>query len=989
MRKFCFLLLFVFYSFNFYGQIKVKGKITDAIDKSPLIGVTILEANTSNGTISDYDGNYEIILSDVKNSLNFSYTGYSDQTVFYSGNDVLNIEMQVDEILLNQVVVVGYGTQKKRDVTSSIASIKGKDIENIPTPNVEQALQGKISGVYVSPSSGKPGEGAVIRIRGTGTLNNANPLYVIDGMITYDASLVIPQDVESIEVLKDASAAAIYGSRGANGVIIITTKSGKNKKEGQISLSSYVGQQELTREIPMLNATEFATAYNLLRGQNYYPKPSEFGEGTNYQREIFRKSPMINTQISVAGGGENFNYNLSGNYFNQEGIMKMSDFNRVTGRLNIESKVNKFLNIGSNISYSTTKAQNGPNVVTSAYWMPPVFAPKKEDGNYSDPTFFGLAIGNPIADLEFKSNNYSKTKRLFGNLFAEVELIKNLKFRSNFGFDETSGKSKYFEPKFEVSGSQRNKIDRLSAGINSASNWIWEQTISYTKEFAKKHNFTVLAGYTAEERSGEWLGGSRENFPGTSDELLFLSAGNDTTQMNFGGANDEALISQLFRINYGYDGKYFITASMRRDQSSRFTEENRTGIFPSASVGWNIGREAFIEKLNIFEDLKIRASYGVLGNQASASTYPAAGIINSGLYAIFGSNESLEQGATLLSLTNPNLHWETARQSDIGLDGSLLKGRLSFELDWYNRLTYDIISSVPIPDYIGSQSDPIVNTAEVSNTGFDIGLKFLNAGKINYSLGLNISPVKNSVKKIAQGKNEIFAAFLEGEAASHTIVGLPIGSFYGYKMEGIFQTAEEIENSPNFGVEKPGDVKYSDTDGNGKLDSKDRVYLGSPIPTLTYGANASIGYKNIELAADIFGVSGNKVYNAKETFRFGVYNWEKHVADAWTLDNKSNSEPRVSNGGHNYRVSNRFLQDGAFIRLRNVSLSYSLPANFLNKMKLAQLKIFISGTNLWTKQTFTGYSPEFPNSRSPFEVGFDFGSYPIAKSMQTGIDIKF
>ncbi|MFM2393339.1 MAG: hypothetical protein RLZZ546_1321, partial [Bacteroidota bacterium] len=498
------------------GQTKIKGKITDAVDKTPIIGALIAEANTNNGTISDYDGNYELTLINDQNALIFSYTGYLDQTKVYNGVNNIDVEMQIDEILLNQVVVVGYGTQKKRDVTSSITSIKGKDIESIPTSNVEQALQGKISGVYVSPSSGRPGDGAVVRIRGTGTLNNANPLYVIDGMITYDASLVIPQDVESIEVLKDASAAAIYGSRGANGVIIITTKSGRNKKEGQISLSTYYGTQEITKEIAMLDATQFATAYNLLRGQNFYPNPTEFGEGTNYQREIFRKAPIFNTQLSMAGGNENFNYNFSTNYFNQEGIMKMSDFNRVTARLNLETKVNKFLKIGSHVSYSTNHAQNGPNVVSSAYRMPPIFAPQKEDGKYTDPTFFGLAIGNPIADLEYKSNNYSNTKRLFGNFFGELEIFKDLKFRSNFGFDESSGKSKYFEPIFEVSGSQRNKSDRLSAALNNAGNWIWEQTLSYTKDISNKHSITLLAGYTAEERSSEWLGGSRENFPGSS-----------------------------------------------------------------------------------------------------------------------------------------------------------------------------------------------------------------------------------------------------------------------------------------------------------------------------------------------------------------------------------------------------------------------------------------------------------------------------------------
>jgi hypothetical protein len=359
------------------------------------------------------------------------------------------------------------------------------------------------------------------------------------------------------------------------------------------------------------------------------------------------------------------------------------------------------------------------------------------------------------------------------------------------------------------------------------------------------------------------------------------------------------------------------------------------------------------------------------------------------LYAIFGSGETLQQGATLLSLTNPNLHWETSRQIDFGLDGSLLNGRLRMEIDWYKRNTYDIISSVPIPDLVGSNQSPIVNTAEVLNTGWDIALKFTQGGEFSYYFGANLSPVRNEVLKLAQGKNEIFAAFLQGEAASHTVIGLPIGSFYGYKTNGIFQSVEEIASSPTFGGEKPGDIKYADQDGNGLLNAEDRVYLGSPIPTLTFGASAGIDWKGIDFAIDFVGVSGNKVYNAKETFRFGVYNWEKHVSNAWTKDNPNATEPRVTNGGHNYRVSDRFLQDGSFFRLRNISLGYTLNQRIAQYLKIGMLRIFASGTNLWTKQQYSGYSPEFPNGSSPFEVGFDFGAYPIAKSIQFGIDLKF
>ena len=983
------------------AQFVIKGIITD-MKNEPIIGAVVQEktnattisgnpdvvVTSGNGTVTDFDGSYQLEVSSGSAVIEVSYLGFVTKEIQVENQVEINVMLSEDAVLLDQVVVVGYGVQKKSDVTGSISSLKAKDVEKIATPNIEQALQGKIAGVFVSPNSGEPGAGAVIRIRGTGTLNNANPLYVIDGMITYDASLVNPQDVESLEVLKDASAAAIYGSRGANGVIIITTKNGKNRKTAQVQVSSYAGTQELIKEIPMLNGTQFARAYNQFRGNNFYPNPEQFGEGTNWQREIFREAPMYNLQFSATGGSEQFSYSFSTNYFDQDGILDYTSFKRGTFRFNSEAKLNSWLKLGNNVSYAISKSQKGPNVVTGAYRMPSVLSVRDTTGDFTDPTFFGSALGNPVADQFYKNNNTANTNRLFGNLYFDATILKGLVFRSNFGFDRNSGKSKYFEPKFEVSLSQRNVNDRLTVGFGEGNNWIWEQTLTYNKEIGE-HNITGLVGYTAEERLSEHFGASREGFPGTIDELLYLSAGNDTTQMNSGGAADEALVSKLFRLNYGFRSKYFLTASMRIDQSSRFTKDNRTGYFPSASLGWSLGNESFIQDLNVFDHLKLRASYGVLGNQASASTYPGSGVVVGGLYSLFSSSEILNYGATLTTIGNSDLHWETSRQTDIGVDAGFLNGRLTMELDWYNRYTYDIIAPVPIPDYVGSEGDPIVNTAEVKNTGFDIALNYRQVGTFSYNFGVNISPVKNEVMKLAQGKSEIFAAFFDGAPASKTEVGLPIGSYYGYQVDGIFQSEEEITSSAKIGGEKPGDIKFRDLNSDGVINDLDRTNLGSPIPTLTYGFNVGAEWKGIDLAIDFLGVHGNKVYNAKEVGRFAIYNWEEHVADAWTVDDPSTTEPRVTNGGHNYRVSDRFIQDGSYIRLRNVNVGYTLPSSFLSKIKLQSFRIFASGSNLWTKQKFTGYSPEFPNGTNPYEVGLDFGSYPIAKTMQLGVDVRF
>ncbi|MEY3052350.1 MAG: hypothetical protein RLY31_2135 [Bacteroidota bacterium] len=970
------------------AQFSLQGTVTDQADGSPLIGVNILETGTANGTITDLDGRFTLTVRDADAVLSLSYTGYAPLEVPVAGQAVLDITLSVESRLLQQVVVVGYGTQRKSDLTGAVSSVRQEDIERVAVANVEQALQGKVAGVYVAPASGTPGAGAVVRIRGTGTLNNANPLYVVDGMITYDASFVHPQDVASVEVLKDASATAIYGSRGANGVIIITTKRGKPRDNAVLSVAAYQGSQTLTRPIDLLDAAEFATVYNELRGQAYYPDPALLGVGTDWQDEIFRSAPLTNATLSANGGNDRMTFNVSGNYFHQDGILRNSSFRRLTLRLNNEYRLNNWLSFGSNIAYAASRNDNAPGVVNAAYRMPPVFAPRDSSGDFSDPTFFGLAVANPAADLFYKSNNRSANDRLFGNLYGDVRFLKHFTFRTNFGFDRGDGNSRYFEPAFEVSPSQRNRFDRLSAGITRQRDWIWEQTLRFEREWSL-HRLQALAGYTAEERYRESLGGSRENFPGTADELLYLSAGNDTTQQNYGGAADEALTSLLFRLNYTFADRYLLTLSLRADKSSRFTRNNRQGTFPSLSLGWNAGREDFVRDLGLFDRLKFRASYGVIGNQASAAAYPSTGAVTGGLYAVFGPDEALNQGATLVTLSNPDLRWETARQTDVGVEMGFLDNRLELEADWYNRYTFDIIAAVPIPDYVGSQGDPVVNTAAVRNQGWDLTLNWRNAGTFSYRIGAIFSPVTNSVVRLAQGKNEIFAAFLQGEPATHTVVGLPIGAFYGFRTAGVFQSEEELNTLPRLGGESVGDLRFADLDGNGIVDGADRTYLGSPIPDFTYGFSAACDWKGFDLAADFFGQHGNMVFNAKETFRFGVYNWEQHVINRWTPEQPSDTEPRITNGGHNYRVSDRFVQDGSFFRLRTLMLGYSLPAAWLERARISKFRLYVSGTNVWTRQSYAGYSPEFPNAGNPFEVGLDNGGYPIAKSWQGGVEINF
>lgn len=1006
MQKFNVLLFLILCSWSLSAQQMVGGRITDAADGSEIIGATIVEKGTSNGTASNAQGQYSLRVSGPDAVLVVSYTGYTTLEVPIQGRPTVDITLGEAENLIDQVVVVGYGVQRKSDLTGSVGQVKADAIKQIPTGTLEQALQGKIAGVYVTPTSGEPGQGAIIRVRGTGTLNNANPIYVIDGMITYDANFLNPQDVASVEVLKDASAQAIYGSRGANGVIIITTKNGKQRQgEAVISLNAFYGQQEITRQIDMVNAAQFIELYNELEGVTPLPAPAD-AEGTNWQDVIFRKAPVANINLGITGGGDRFSYNFSGNYFDQTGVIENSSLQRVTARFNSEARVNSWFRVGNNLAYTNSLVNLEPGVVNSAYRIPPVFAPRDSNGNFSDPTSpFGLAIGNPAAELFYRDNRVRRENRFFGTIYGDITFLKNFTFRSNFGFDIDQRNSRFFTPIYRVSNSQLTTIDQLALEKSERRDWIWEQTLTYNQEWTN-HRLNVLAGYTAEQRRDESVFAGRANFAGSSDDLLYLDAGNDTTQTNRGFASDEALVSYLFRTNYTFFERYLFTFSMRVDQSSRFLEENRTGYFPSFSLGWNVGQEQFIQRLNTFDRLKVRFSWGRIGNQASARRYPSFGAITSNLYVPFGSNEALNQGATLVSFGNPDLRWETTEQANLGLEVGLFNNRLSAEIDFYSRRTFDIISAVAVPDYVGTDQDPLVNTAEVLNQGIDLTLNWRQAGDFSWNVGFIFSPVRNEVQKLNNDEqtDEILASFIQGEPASRTVVGQPIGGFYGYQMDGIFNDQAEIDalnsrareltgNSVavyQTGSLKPGDIKFRDNNGDGIVDAEDREYLGSPIPTLSYGLSAGFEWRGIDFSADVFGVSGNKIFNEKKVARFSVYNWEQSFYDGrWTPENPDADRPRITNGGSNYRVSDYFIEDGSFFRLRTIVLGYSLPKIWLDPVRISRLRVYISGFNLWTSQKYSGYSPEFGNRDDVFRVGFDGGIYPVTKSYQFGVDVTF
>jgi TonB-linked SusC/RagA family outer membrane protein len=1015
MKKHLLSLLFLALNAAVFGQtmITVQGKVTDA-KNAALIGVSIVIKGTTVGTLTDLDGNYTLEKVAPNAVLTFSYVGYLSQDVVVT-NKKINVELQEESAMLKEFVAVGYGTQKKSDLTGSVGSVKGKDLQSIATGSVDQALIGKIAGVLVTPSSGSPGAGAVIRIRGTGTLNNSNPLYVVDGMLLDDINFLNPNDVESVEVLKDASATAIYGSRGANGVLIVTTKKGEAGKKSSISLSSYYGQQTLMKQIPMTNGSEYVLLRNeAAKNQGLptipFPNPEKYGVGTNWADEIFRTgAPMQNVNLSARGGNEMMTYGISGDYFKQDGILRGGDFQRLSLRINNEYKLNKIIKLGHNISLIDQKNNNAAGVIYDAYYAAPIVAPRDSLGKFSNVNTTS-GVGNPVASQYYNSFNKGKSFRTVGNFFIDLTLLKGLTFRSNFGMDLTHSEGRSFTPVYFVTDIQQSKESSLNAFRNKSINKLWENTLNYNATFGK-HSLGLLAGMTSQSfdyyglsGSGTKLLGDVNNLDQDLDDLLFISK--DVVQ----GARsiDESsgawrMYSYLFRANYTLNEKYLFTASYRRDGSSLFGSDRRFGNFPSVALGWRVKQEDFLRDVDWLSNLKLRASWGVVGNgkieEIAGDTKSPK--VKGGLDAVFGPTEQFRPGGTLLKLANPLLGWEETRQTDVGFEAGFFNNRLTAEIDWYKRNTYDVLIRLPIPYYVGVEEPPVVNAAQVLNRGFDINLGWrdrLKRAGLGYHVNLIGSTVHNEVLALGEGKSELTGGDVGegGKLGTRTVVGLPIGAFYGYRVSGIYQNAEQLKTLPKRANEaigtdvKVGDIAYADTDGDGVVTTKDRVYLGSPIPTFTFGINLGADWKGFDFALQINGVRGNKIINSKRLARFSTGNFEQSFLNRWTAEGTSNLEPRVTIGGRNYEVSDRFVEDGAFTAIRNVQVGYTLPLSIARDLRLQSLRIYVSATNLKMWTNYSGYTPEIVNgSFDVLSVGIDRGVYPVARTVSAGVSVTF
>lgn len=966
----------------------ITGTVVSADDQEPLPGVSVVVTGTSRGTITDLEGTYRIGIEEEDASLTFSFVGYETSSIPVEDQEVVDVQLNPAVQEMEEVVVIGYGTVRKSDLTGAVSSISTEDVVRIPNQNPMQALQGKVAGVQVNATSGAPGAQPVVRIRGVGTFGNAAPIYVVDGMIVDDISFLNAADIESMEILKDASAIAIYGARGANGVVLVSTRQGKEGPP-RISVDSEYSIQQVTNHIDLLNGRQFATVVNEIN-------PGTFNNidavpNTDWQSLLFRPAAIHNHRASISGATEHTNYYVGLSYFKQDGVIEKSSFERFTLRLNNEYRINEQLRFGHNATFAPQWQQNtAGGVVFTAYRAQPVIEPYTDDGEFAEVP----GVGNPLADIEY-SNNFNRSFRTVGNLYGELDILEGLRLRSSLGIDLNYSRGRNFAPVFYVSPQQQNEISRLTVSQSEFSTLLWENTLNYDKE-SDKHRIGAVVGYTMQETSSQFFSALGQDLLREEEDFWYINPNNvNPNAVNTGVDVNQnySMISYLGRLNYGYDNRYLLTASYRIDGSSKFTRENRFAQFPALAVGWNISNEEFMQDFGWLSFLKLRASWGATGNEKIDFTQQYSRVLNQ-VDAVFGTPPTLHPGATFGVLGNPGLLWETTYQTDIGLEFGFLNDRFTAEIDYFDRVTSDILIALPVPGYLGNGEGARItfNAAEVQNKGFEFNLNWQDQIQdFSYSIGARGNTLQNRVLAISGsgGADEsLEGGFVFNRFVTRTTVGEPIGYYYGFLIDGVFQNEAELDAYPSGSQARPGDLRFVDTNEDGVLNQEDRVKIGSPIPDLVYGFSFDMAYQAFSLNLDFQGEYGRDIYNAKETIRPDLYNFEAHVWNRWTGEETSNTEPRASAGGYNWQPSTRFVQDGSYLRLRNVTLAYQFPTQLTERLRMQAARVYLSGVNLFTLTGYTGYSPEFA-SEDVLSSGLDMGTYPVPTIYSVGFNVTF
>ncbi|RQO67350.1 SusC/RagA family TonB-linked outer membrane protein [Pedobacter sp. KBW06] len=1003
------VLTFLCFLFNytaFAQNITVKGTVTDGGDKTTIPAVSVQVKGTTTGAQTDVNGNYSIS-APANATLVFTYIGYTTQEVPVNNRTTINIVLASSAQQLDQVVVVGYGTQRKIDVTGSVATVKGEEISKQASVNPVSALQGKVAGVSIS-NNGAPGAAPLITIRGTGTVyGNTGVLYVVDGVWHDDISFLNPADIESISILKDASSLSIYGIRAANGVVLVTTTRGK-KGDAIINYNGSVGVQSVTNAVKMANGTEYATAINEINASKTPPDaplfkdPASFGKGTDWYGQILRNAMVNNHQLSISGGGEKTSYNFSLGYLNQDGIVERNNYKRYTARLANDFQVLKPLKVGYNVSGTASNSNDIPNsIFYQMYSAGPVVPVRYADGTYGDPNDFGLGGGanfNPQATLDF-FNRKSKNYKVTGNVYAELNILKSLTFKTSIGGDFGQAEVRNYNQVYVATASQRNETSELGVDRTEDRNWIIENTLTYKNIFGD-HNLTVLAGQTAQRRKSYTINALARNVPYSSEGDLYLALGDsDNRYINDSGVLTTAA-SYFGRVNYSFKDRYLLNASMRADGASQFFGGGELwGYFPSIGAGWVVTNEPFMKDQKVFSNLKLRGSWGKVGNAGVPVNPSTLVITQKGGYVAYFNGVSYT-GKNIDTMVPTFLNWERSSGTDIGLEAGFLDNRLNIEADYYTKTTQQAIFEIPVLSSIGlGNSKQIGNQADFRNRGFEFVASWRDKteGGLTYSISGNFGYNQNKVMKVVTGQNPVYSGgegLANGSLPTRTMVGRPVGEFFGYQVAGIFQNKAEIASSAQTGA-KPGDFKYIDTNGDGQISEKDRVPLGNPNPKFNYGLNTSFAYKNFDLAVDIQGVAGVDVYNANIGLRFGNENFtQDFFKNRWHGEGSSNTYPSTNVGStENARPNSFYVESGAYIRLRNVQLGYTLPAGLLSKWKMQKVRVFANAQNAINLFGYKGFSPEVGKptvgNYSPLRAGVDANVYPLYATYNLGVNVTF
>jgi TonB-linked SusC/RagA family outer membrane protein len=1038
--KFTKILIFCFLSilFSVYGHaqdVTVNGKVLDE-NGQPIPGATILIKGTSKATASDFDGNYQI-KADSNGTLVFSFIGYSKVEESIKGRTRIEVKLFPESQALQEVVVVGYGTQKKSVVTGAISSVKAKDLEKIPNGRVEQALQGRVSGVTIAANSGQPGSSSTVRVRGLTTFDTYggnNPLWVVDGVIVDSGAIgfVNQSDIESIEVLKDAASLAIYGARAASGVILITTKKGKSGKIN-VSYTGFAGISAPEKTIKLLNATQYGALMNeksvAAGGNVVYPDLSVLGLGTDWQKAIFSNNALrYSHEVSFSGGNEVSTFFASFGLQDTEGIVSkdISNFNKKNLRLNSSHKLSKLFTIGQTLGYShqkgvglgNTNSEFGgplssainldpttPIVVTDPiaanaplYVNNSVF--RDANGNpYGISSVVGQEMTNPVAYINTRLGNYNWSDDFVGNAYLDFSPVKDLKFRTSLGGKLAYWGEEVFTPKYFLSNNVFASQNSLSRGTNKAFGWNIENTLSYAKSFGD-HNLTLLLGqgtYVDNITSGTYV--THTNLPITNYQDASFNFPLPTSQRT-GSAytGQEHRVTSLFaRLNYDYNEKYLFTGIIRRDGSTNFGSNNKYGIFPSFSAGWVVSKEGFWKDNDVFNTLKIRAGYGITGNDAIQPNGFLA-LIGGGRNYTFGSDGTvISSGNSPDAPANPDLQWEETSQANIGFDAKLFND-FTLTMEYYDKKTTGILQRVDLPGYVGATGSPLGNVADMSNKGVEVELGYRKKfGDFNFSANGNVSYLKNEVTFLGQGKEFITsgtAGFQSMGDITRTQVGQAYNSFYGFQTAGIFQTVEEVNayaNSTGGLIQpnaKPGDFRWADTNGDGTITNDDKKFLGSPLPKYTFGLTLNMDFKGFDLMVFAQGATGNKIFQGLRRLDILNGNYQTEALGRWTGPGTSNDYPRLTNNDTNGNFGNSsdfYLEKGDYLRLKVVQLGYSLPSDVISKMGASKVRLYVTGENLVTLTKYTGFDPEIGGNI----LGIDRGYYPQARSFIFGANIQF